>query len=282
MAAALAKSVSTGWEASLELEFKLKNNTTVLSKNKHYGPLMVQKPFYPESNNCCHIYLIHPPGGIVGGDTLKINSTLENHSHALITTPAANKFYRSAGYLANQDQTFHVTNNAILEWLPQETVYFNDALTYSKTKIHLDKNSKFFAWEIQCLGLPAQQELFRSGSCLQKFEVWRNQKPLLLESNRFIGADNLLNTPWGMNKQTAVGTFALTDIDQNIDRSIILESLKKFPSINSSCTHINGLFVIRAMAMYAEPIKEFFIFLWQKIRPILLNIAPCPPRIWQT
>ena len=282
MSPALAKSDSTGWEAHLDLRFSLKNDTTVLTDNKHYGPLMVQKPFYPESKQCCHIYLIHPPGGIVGGDILEINSTLDNGSHALITTPAANKFYRSDGRLAHQDQSFHVDDNAILEWLPQETVYFNDAITHSKTKINLEETSKFFAWEIQCLGLPAQKELFNSGSCLQKFEVWRNQKPLLLESNRFIGTDNLLTSPWGMNKQTAVGTFALTDIDRIIDRDIVLDLLKDFPLINSSCTHVNGLFIIRTMAMYAEPIKEFFICLWHKLRPILLNLSPCPPRIWQT
>lgn len=277
-----AETIVSGWEASLELKFSAKNNATVLAKNKHYGPLMVQKPFYPENKKCCHIYLIHPPGGIVGGDILEINSTLESESHALITTPAANKFYRSDGRKAKQDQTFHLADNSILEWLPQETVYFNDAITHSKTKFCLTETSQLFAWEIQCLGLPAQEELFNSGSCLQKLEVWQNNQPLLLESNRFMGGDNLMSATWGMHKKTAVGTFVLTDSEHKIDRQIVLDAQSDFQNLNSSCTHFNKLFVIRAMAMYAEPIKDFFIYLWHKLRPILLNLSPCPPRIWQT
>ena len=168
------------------------------------------------------------------------------------------------------------------EWLPQETVYFNDALSHSKTKIILNETSKMFAWEVQCLGLPAQKELFNSGSCLQHFEVWQKQQPLLLESNRFIGSDSQLSSPWGMNKQTSVGTFALTDRETRIDRSQVLGLLKNFPDAVSACTHVNGLFVIRALAMYAEPIKDLFIKLWEVLRTIILDLSPCPPRIWQT
>ncbi|MEM7304429.1 MAG: urease accessory protein UreD [Pseudomonadota bacterium] len=254
----------------------------MLTNNEHYGPLMVQKPFYPESEACCHIYLIHPPGGIVGGDVLHVHSDSGPDTHALITTPAANKFYRSDGRVAQQEQIFHVNDNAVLEWLPQETVYFNDARCHSKTKIHLTDTSKLLAWEIQCLGLPAQKELFSSGHCLQKLEIWRNQKPLLLECNRFIGNDNLLTSPWGMNRQTATGTFVLTDSALKINRSQVLDILNQFPEINSSCTHYNDLFIIRALAMYAEPIKDLFIRLWESLRPVLLDLTPCPPRIWQT
>ena len=278
----LANKQTAGWQACQNLGFALKGHKTVLAENAHVGPLMVQKPFYPEDASCCHIYLIHPPGGIVGGDELTINVNLDTHSHALITTPAANKFYRSDGRLAVQNQIFNVSEHATLEWLPQETVYFNDAFSQSKTKIILNETSKLFAWEVQCLGLPAQKELFNSGSCLQHFEVWQKQQPLLLESNRFIGSDSQLSSPWGMNKQTSVGTFALTDRETRIDRSQVLGLLKNFPDTVSACTHVNGLFIIRALALYAEPIKDLFIKLWEVLRPILLECQPCPPRIWQT
>ena len=278
----LANQKTSGWEARLDLGFALRGSKTALAENAHYGPLMVQKPFYPENDSCCHIYLIHPPGGIVGGDQLSINVHLEACTHALITTPAANKFYRSDGRQAIQNQIFNVKDDAILEWLPQETVYFNDALCHTKTKIILSQTSKMFAWEVQCLGLPAQEELFCNGSCLQHFEVWRDDKPLLLESNRFIGQDTQMTSPWGMNKQTAVGTFALTDHGTKIDRTTVIALINEFPEVVSSCTHIHGLFVIRALAMYAEPIKEMFIQLWEVLRPLILDLSPCPPRIWQT
>ena len=57
------------WKAKLELGFKGREDKTYVSHRKHLGPLVIQKPFYPEGE-VCHVYLIHPPGGIVGGDEL--------------------------------------------------------------------------------------------------------------------------------------------------------------------------------------------------------------------
>jgi len=51
-----------GWEARIELGFERRHRRTVMAR-RHYGPLAVQKPFYPEGE-ICHTYLIHPPGGI--------------------------------------------------------------------------------------------------------------------------------------------------------------------------------------------------------------------------
>ncbi len=56
---------NTGWKANLSLEFKATALRTVISKREHKGPLAIQRPFYPE-DDVCHVYLLHPPGGVVG------------------------------------------------------------------------------------------------------------------------------------------------------------------------------------------------------------------------
>ncbi|WP_455200705.1 urease accessory protein UreD, partial [Kaarinaea lacus] len=89
------------WKAQLTLGFEKRNHRTVVANRKHVGPLVIQKPFYPEGAPC-HIYLLHPPGGLVGGDQLTLNVDLNKESHVLITTPGAAKFYRSAGPVAEQ------------------------------------------------------------------------------------------------------------------------------------------------------------------------------------
>ena len=65
-------------------------------KSCHEGPLRVQRPFYPANEQAdeCHVYLLHPPGGFVGNDTLEIEGTLAAGTHVLVTTPSAGKFYR--------------------------------------------------------------------------------------------------------------------------------------------------------------------------------------------
>ncbi len=87
---------------------------------------MVQRPFYPEGGTC-HVYLLHPPGGVVGGDQLELQVQSEPGSHALITTPAATKFYRAGPHPHSLLQQNLQVRDATLEWLPQETIVFDGA-----------------------------------------------------------------------------------------------------------------------------------------------------------
>ena len=136
MSRVTAKLAKTGWEAELELGFTPGPGRTALTHRRRRGPLAVQRPFYPEGG-VCHVYLLHPPGGVVGGDSLHIQADVSKGAHALVTTPGAAKFYLSAGDTAQQVQHLHVTADASLEWLPQENIFFPGAITRLETRIEL-------------------------------------------------------------------------------------------------------------------------------------------------
>ncbi len=112
-----------GWQATLDLRFQQAGGKTVLASAQHVGPLTVQRPFYPEEETC-HLYLLHPPGGIVGGDELTISAHLAPGCHTLITMPGASKFYRSSGAQALVRQQLTLAPQATLEWLPQDAIFF--------------------------------------------------------------------------------------------------------------------------------------------------------------
>ena len=120
---ALAEPSAACWRARLELGFDQHRGITRLGHRKRFGPLAVQRPFYPEGAPC-HVYLLHPPGGVVGGDQLDIDITLGENCQALITTPGAAKFYRSEGSVAQQQISMQLAPGAELEWLPQENILF--------------------------------------------------------------------------------------------------------------------------------------------------------------
>lgn len=282
MTATLTTHSNSSWEANLNLSFASRDKKTLLTGKQHSGPLMVQKPFYPESNGCCHVYLLHPPGGIVGGDIINLSAKLEDSAHALITMPGATKFYRSIGAVATQNQNIYLENNAKLEWLPQETVYFNQANADTRTTIHLKDNNQFFAWEIQCLGLPAQKEFFTSGQCTQRIEIWQNDSPILLETNRLNGDDDILDADWGLQGNKSLGTFVTSNHDGTIDIEKITQLIQQYSELIASCTCVNGLFIVRAMSIYAEKIKQLFVNLWQTLRPHIFNMESSLPRIWLT
>ena len=169
----------TGWEASIELGFSRRNERTVLAEKRQYGPLTVQRSFYPEGD-VCHLYLLHPPGGIAGGDRLEVQVTTSPESHALITTPGAAKFYRSSGPTASTSQQFYLTGGT-LEWLPQENIFFPGAQVEMLTEINLSDGANYIGWEIHCLGRPVISERFEHGRLISKTVVKRDGKPLLID-----------------------------------------------------------------------------------------------------
>jgi urease accessory protein UreH len=92
------------WHAHLSLNYRRDAERTLVH-DRHTGPLRVLASLYPEGPAICHNVLVHPPGGIVGGDVLELELTLGEQSHALLTTPGATRFYRprAAGMAAAAD-----------------------------------------------------------------------------------------------------------------------------------------------------------------------------------
>jgi len=131
----LAEPVAQSWKARLRLGFERRDGRTVLAAREHDGPLVVQKALYPEGDAVCHAIVVHPPAGIAGGDELELNARSTEGAHALLTTPGAGKWYRSAGPWASQTLRFEVAG--ALEWLPQESIVFDGALAQLETEVRL-------------------------------------------------------------------------------------------------------------------------------------------------
>src|SRR5215208_7145874 len=89
------------WHARLALDYRLEAGRCV-ARFEHEGPLRILQSLYPEGDGVCHNVIVHPPGGLVGGDTLEIAVRVREGAHGLITTPGATRFYRSDGELALQ------------------------------------------------------------------------------------------------------------------------------------------------------------------------------------
>src|SRR3954470_4851974 len=90
-----ASSTPAGWVAELDFGVASRGAMSVLERRAHFGPVQVQRAFFPEGRGCCHIYVLHPPGGLVSGDSLTVRGEVGRDAHALVTTPAAGKVYRS-------------------------------------------------------------------------------------------------------------------------------------------------------------------------------------------
>jgi len=284
-----------GWQAHLSLGFTKDPKRTIMKHRRHSGPLRVQRPFYPETqyqknNDTCHVYLLHPPGGIVGGDSLDINIKVEAKTDTLITTPAANKFYRSNNQLAVQSNTLQIEDNASFEWLPQETIVFDGACVKSKTMIKLADTANFIGWDIICLGRPASQEKYLHGYFKQHIEVWREEKPLLIDRCHHQGNSEALTAKWGMANFPVSGLlFATMSSSRSNKKSAsvdLINKLRQTITANTNClfsiTMVNDMIICRYLGEQIEQAKTLFIQSWLLLRPALLNKEAVIPRIWNT
>ena len=199
--------LKTGWKAKLHLKFVEENHKTVLKQRSHQGPLQVQKAFYPETNGGCHVYILHPPGGVVGGDSFDIKIEVDPNAKVLVTTPAAGKFYRSAGDEAYQQQTITVADHGVLEWFPSENIFFPGAKVKLETRVDLSKESHFIGWDILCLGRPAIGETFSQGQLTQKLEIFQNGRLIRLDRLVVRENDAILDAKWGLGGKPVLGTF---------------------------------------------------------------------------
>lgn len=207
------------WSARMELDFAVRQGRTTLAKMQFSGPLRVQRPFYPEAapqnapgrpgaSRPCHCCLLHPPGGLVSGDDLRLDVRLEQGAHALLTAPSASKFYAADSHNVAQRQTndLHVTGG-LLEWLPRETIIYDGARAEMRTAVELDAASACIGWEMICLGRPAAGETFTRGSVRQSLMLSREGLPLLHEVLRFEAGDALQKSACGLGDQPVAATL---------------------------------------------------------------------------
>lgn len=279
----LPPSAGSHWAAHLELSFHQVAERTVLGHSRHVGPLRVQRPFYPEANGTCHVYLLHPPGGVVAGDRLTIEVRALGRSRALVTTPSATKLYRSDGRTSRVDQRLFVGDGGLLEWLPQESVAFNGACAHLSTHVSLHGAAVFAGWDILCLGRSASQEKFRDGRLVQSLEVWREGRPLLCERLELAGDGRILTAPWGLNGCPVVGCFVVAAPAQGLVAAA-RAGLDALPGAYDTvaCSELEGGLVCRYVGSNAQRARALFGAAWSGVRECYGGGPASPPRIWAT
>lgn len=276
------KEAGAGWRASLNLRFARQRQRTVLVERRHTGPLVVQKPLYPEGDGICHAVIVHPPGGIAGGDRLQMHVQLEDGAHALLTTPGAGKWYKAHDSESRQRLQFDIADGALLEWLPQETILFDAAQARMQTHVELRGTAKYAGWEILCLGRRAAGEKFVSGSLRQRVQFFRDGELIWHEAAHLEAGDRVMTSPVGLNGCSVSATFAVAA--GSVPQAVIGACRDVLPhtGIDYGITALPEIFVARCIGHNAEHMREYFEKLWGILRPWYARLAMQRPRIWNT
>ena len=268
------------WRAELELGFERRSERTVLATRRHDGPLAVQKPLYPEGGDVCHAIVLHPPGGIAGGDELEITVRAADRSHALLTTPGATKWYRTAGPWASQSLTIEVADGACVEWLPQETILFDGALAATRTELRLSGSARYIGWEVLCLGRGGSGERFARGACRLETALRRDGRLLRFERGTIEGGGTLLDSPAGLAGDPVCGTLLASA--EGLEALLAPCRDLQPESGAGAVTLLPGVLVARYLGGSSESAKGYFSRLWAVLRPAVAGREAVEPRIWST
>lgn len=271
-----------GWRAALSLGYVNTGGRTVLVHRRHNGPLVVQKPLYPEGEAVCHGIIVHPPGGIAGGDRLSLEVDAAAGSQVLLTTPGATKWYKANGHEASQTIRIAVADGGLVEWLPQENIVFDGAHMQLGMDIELAAEARYIGWEITVLGRRASGEQFAHGSVRQQTAIFRGGHEVYSEAARLEGGDALLASPVGLAGHHVFGTLIATG--KACPKSLIAACREIVPDDGArhGMTQLPGALVARYLGSSPQAARGYFTALWQRLRPWLAGREACIPRIWQT
>ena len=279
------------WHASLALDYRLESGRSV-ARHEHKGPLRILQSLYPEGDGICHNVLVHPPGGLVGGDTLDMQVTVGAGAHGLVTTPGATRFYRSEAGLATQQVHAHVHDVARLEWLPLEALAYSGCDALNLARFTLAPTAELMAWDITALGLPLASQPFEQdprSTFRQHLEITGERDPIWLERGTIAAHDQrLLDSPLGLAGQRCMATLVFasgqTIASERAQAALdtaraALEDSPLRQQAGATQPHPQVI-VLRVLAPVVEPAMQLLRPVWAAWRQTLWGLPGNVPRLW--
>lgn len=273
------------WHASLCIDYTADADGRTVARHRHSGPLRVLQSLYPEGPAICHNVLVHPPGGLAGGDVLEVQVQVAAGAHGLLTTPGATRFYRSEGELSVQRTSLHLAAGARLEWLPLETICYSGCLAENRLEMTLATGAEVMGWDITALGLPHADAPFAKGRVLQHLAL----EDAWLERGHIDAADTrLLHSPLGLAGQACLATlfFAAAEPLARTRREAALDAARQVIDTHPLRAQAGvtqphpRVLALRALAPVAEPVLDLLQHVRAAWRQSLWQLDAPAPRIW--
>ncbi|SFN31297.1 urease accessory protein [Nitrosospira briensis] len=272
-------------QARLTLGFTKDAGATRLTERNHLGPLLVQKPLYPEGREVCQVVIVHPPGGVVGGDKLEVTAKVGPAASAQITTPGAAKWYKANGRVSYQNIKLDVGPGGTLEWVPQETIFFDNAQVMLDHSVALEKDASYIGCEILCFGRTASGESFTGGQIRQRSSIRRDGKLIWFEQSRLEGGSTAMKSPLVLSGSTVCAT--LIAVGKAVPAALLREMSEGADAIGDSpgnfgVTQFKSIIVMRYLGHSSEIARRIMLHAWGLLRPVMLNRQAMVPRLWNT
>jgi len=219
--------------------------------------------------------LVNTAGGIACGDRFAIEIEAQPGAWVSVATPAAEKVYRSDGAVAELSVKLMLGERARLDWLPQETILFDQARLARRLDADMREDARLTLFEAVVFGREARAEQVAEGFFEDRWRIRRGQRLAYADTLRLDGPiADLLKKPSVAKGARAIATL----LHVAPDAEARLEEARGYLSAGSGCDAAasawNGLMAVRFCAVNIEALRAAAC-------PFLVAFRREPlPRVW--
>jgi urease accessory protein len=272
---------TVGRRGALSYEFEREGSRTVLTRSSCTSPWHHFPPSYLDDSGCAYTWLVNPSGGLVGGDHVSVEAQLHAGTHVLMTSPSANRVYRSLSEPVLQEIRLSVGPDARLEWLPEVTIPFAGSRFLQSIHVDLAPGATVILWDAMASGRVAKQERWAFASVENEICITMPRGGSLVE--RYCLAPDRLSESVGLvgswdyvASLFVIGDAVGADVWKRLDLALaaILEQRPGLVLGGVSTPVAPGL-VVKLVAKSAPDLTDTFEALWAAVRKELWDF-PVP------
>jgi urease accessory protein len=272
---------TVGRHGALSYEFKREGSRTVLTRSSCTSPWHHFPPSYLDDSGCAYTWLVNPSGGLVGGDHVRVEAQLHAHTHVLMTSPSANRVYRSLSEPVLQEVHLSVGPKARLEWLPEVTIPFAGSRFRQSIHVDLAPGATAMLWDAITSGRVAMQERWAFATLENEIHIRTHQAGSVVERYRVV-PDQLrpsvgLVESWDyVASLFVIGDEVSADVWKRLD-IVLAAILEQRPGqvLGAVSTPAAPGLAVKFVSRSAPDFTETFEAIWAAVREVLWNL-PCP------
>ena len=272
---------SVGRRGSLSYEFERAGPGTVLTRSSCTSPWHHFPPSYLDDSGCAYTWLVNPSGGLVGGDHVAVEAQLHAGTHVFMTSPSANRVYRSLSEPAVQEVHLSIGPGARLEWVPEITIPFAGSRFRQSIHVDLASGATVVLWDAMASGRVARQERWAFASLENEICIRASLGKSVVERYRLVpgllsGSVGLAGSWDYVASLFIIGDAVDADVWTRLD-SVLAATLEERPGLvlgAVSIPAVSGL-VVKLVARSAPDLTAVREAMWAAIRKELWGL-PAP------